>query len=915
MSSMEGATEGFMPSPVLDSMSDQMEVDEDDDMDLLAGYDSFRGYGSSLVSDSSSYMMDSSEDDLAPEDDTGDMASSVPKTPPTGTYRKSGVNGSEPAICEMCGIVGTRDTFFSKTKRFCSVSCSRSYSSNSKKASILARLKGIPPTKKAKVLNKTAWPSKIDSLLHSASTGQQGDATPTTGQHCEETDLITPTMEEPITTPLLLKPAFMGFDWGGYLQEEKNKAAPVNCFKHVPLFDQWDDVVKGMKVETLNSDAAMPSRVYWIASVIKTAGYKVLLRYEGFDTDSSQDFWCNLGTLDIHPIGWCAVNSKILVPPQSIHSKYTDWRGYLMKKLVGSRTLPADFHIKMLESMKYPFRPGMRLEVVDKTHVSCTRPAVVETMIGGRLRLLYEDGDGEDDFWCHMWSDLIHPVGWSRRVGHNIRNSDERHSDLSTHPTFRRVYCDAVPQLFKKVRVVFPKGDWFEEGMKMEAIDPLNLGNISPATVSKVLMDGYLMIGIDGADLADGSDWFCYHAACHSIFPVGFCEKNNIQLMPPKGYPEKTFIWHSYLATTNSKEAPARLFNMDCPNHGFKMGMKLEAVDLMEPRLVCVATVRRVVHRLLRIHFDGWDTEYDQWVDCESPDIYPVGWCELTGYQLQPPVVPEPLSPERTKEPPKKKKKPFGKRRKRGAAAKKAAKALQAKKKGTEPALETEGCITQTDMETPVDKQATKLYERPPPAYPGPPPAYPGPPPPYPSRCLEVDLPLDTPKESDLDEVVGVKEPTPNSSEMCEPKVFAGNPQDCAFHLKYPPAKYQHAVSVPMAPATDSQAPVAITHASSAADIKIPAQLNFAAADLDGATTDLNAVDDLKVAAGDKQIPVADPQVPAANEQVIADCSQILGSYSQDSCGDPQSLLSDLQAPAGDSPIPIDDFQEEEEDI
>lgn len=44
------------------------------------------------------------------------------------------------AVCEMCGIVGTREAFFSKTKRFCSVSCSRSYSSNSKKASILARL-------------------------------------------------------------------------------------------------------------------------------------------------------------------------------------------------------------------------------------------------------------------------------------------------------------------------------------------------------------------------------------------------------------------------------------------------------------------------------------------------------------------------------------------------------------------------------------------------------------------------------------------------------------------------------------------------------------------------------------------------------------------------------------------------------
>lgn len=47
------------------------------------------------------------------------------------------------------------------------------------------------------------------------------------------------------------------------------------------------------------------------------AGYRALLRYEGFENDAGHDFWCNLGTVDIHPIGWCAINSKILVPPQS----------------------------------------------------------------------------------------------------------------------------------------------------------------------------------------------------------------------------------------------------------------------------------------------------------------------------------------------------------------------------------------------------------------------------------------------------------------------------------------------------------------------------------------------------------------------------------------------------------------------
>ncbi|XP_031794151.1 lethal(3)malignant brain tumor-like protein 2 isoform X4 [Sarcophilus harrisii] len=626
---------------------DEEEEEEEEELDLFGGYDSFRSYNSSLGSESSSYLEESSDNENELNDrEAGELPTSPLLIPSPNTPRSQDGSGSEPAVCEMCGIVGTREAFFSKTKRFCSVSCSRSYSSNSKKASILARLQGKPPTKKAKVLHKAAWSAKIGAFLHSQGTGQLADGTPT-GQDA----------------------LVLGFDWGKFLKEHNYKAAPVSCFKHVPLFDQWDDVVKGMKVEVLNNDAVLPSRVYWIASVIQTAGYRVLLRYEGFENDSSHDFWCNLGTVDVHPIGWCAINSKILVPPQTIHAKYTDWRSYLMKRLVGARTLPVDFHIKMAESMKYPFRQGMRVEVVDKTHVSRTRMAVVDTVIGGRLRLLYEDGDGDDDFWCHMWSPLIHPVGWSRRVGHSIKKPGvgrtERRGELSSHPTFRKIYCDAVSYLFKKVRAVYTEGGWFEEGMKLEAIDPLNLGNICVATVCKVLLDGYLMICIDGSPSVDDSDWFCYHASSHAIFPATFCQKNAIDLTPPKGYDPKTFDWASYLEETNSKAAPARLFNMDCPNHGFKVGMKLEAVDLMEPRLICVATVKRVVQRLLSIHFDGWDSEYDQWVDCESPDIYAVGWCELIGYQLQPPVAAESTTPQLTKEVMRKKKKPFGKKRKR----------------------------------------------------------------------------------------------------------------------------------------------------------------------------------------------------------------------------------------------------------
>lgn len=45
----------------------------------------------------------------------------------------------------------------------------------------------------------------------------------------------------------------------------------------------------------------------------------------------------------------------------------------------------------------------------------------------------------------------------------------------------------------------------------------------------------------------------------------------------------------------------------------FEVGMKLEAVDRMNPSLICVATVTDVVDDRFLVHFDNWDDTYDYW--------------------------------------------------------------------------------------------------------------------------------------------------------------------------------------------------------------------------------------------------------------------------------------------------------------
>ncbi|CAF1067877.1 unnamed protein product, partial [Didymodactylos carnosus] len=397
--------------------------------------------------------------------------------------------------------------------------------------------------------------------------------------------------------------AAMSFTWGEYLKQEGSQAAPKNYF------------------------------------VFTVEGYLALLRYEGYEDDSSHDFWCNLCNKDVHTVGWCGQQGIKLAPPRNIESRQTDWKTFLVNKLTGAKTLPDNFRRKIQDSLRCPFKKNMVLEVIDKYRVSRMRVGKISDVIGGRLRINYENTAGEH-FWVHYSSELIHPVGWSIATGHEIE-ADDAYKNESSKIMQTNVYNHtyASPDLFRKTRAVSNSPDeCFKAGMKLEAVDPLEMSRICPATIGKVLKNGYFMLSIDGSSAEDGSDWFCYHSTSALIFPINFCRLNNMPLSPPIGY-RGEFDWEKYLKETNSVYAPNDLFRLmkDKTINQFKIGMKIEAVDLMAPHLVCVATIANVFDGLIRVHFDGWDDDYEQWIDCESTNIYPIGWCELVGYRLEPP--------------------------------------------------------------------------------------------------------------------------------------------------------------------------------------------------------------------------------------------------------------------------------------
>lgn len=221
---------------------------------------------------------------------------------------------------------------------------------------------------------------------------------------------------------------FNSYDWNQKLSNANFYAADVTCFRHAPGYEMWTNIGVDMKVEVENTDCdtqgitqSVTPHSFWVATVLRICGYKALIRYEGFEVDSSHDFWVNLCSSEVHSVGWCATRGKPLIPPRSIENKYSDWKDFLVKHLSGARTLPSTFYNKISDSFKSRFRIGLQLEVVDKNRISQVKVATVHKIVGKRLFVKYYDAPPEDNgFWCHEDSPLIHPVGWASTVGHNL---------------------------------------------------------------------------------------------------------------------------------------------------------------------------------------------------------------------------------------------------------------------------------------------------------------------------------------------------------------------------------------------------------------------------------------------------------------------------------------------------------------
>ncbi|XP_068028796.1 polycomb protein SCMH1 isoform X3 [Anomalospiza imberbis] len=232
-------------------------------------------------------------------------------------------------------------------------------------------------------------------------------------------------------------------------------------------------------------------------------------------------------------------------------------------------------------------------------------------------------------------------IDWKDGKKHKYSRPSESPSQYQGHFTWEKYLKEtcAIPapaHCFKQSYT--PPANEFKISMKLEAQDPRNTTSTCIATV----------VGLTGARLRlrlDGSDnkndfWRLVDSA--EIQPIGNCEKNGGMLQPPLGFRLNASSWPMFLLKTlnGAEMAPVRIFHKEPPSPSqnfFKTGMKLEAVDRKNPHFICPATIGEVRGSEVLITFDGWRGAFDYWCRYDSRDIFPVGWCSLTGDNLQPP--------------------------------------------------------------------------------------------------------------------------------------------------------------------------------------------------------------------------------------------------------------------------------------
>lgn len=446
------------------------------------------------------------------------------------------------------------------------------------------------------------------------------------------------------------------FHWDDYLESTQSEPVPATAFAHVE-HSLESGLRPGMKLEVPlstadggNGNGGNGSGVYWLASVVTTCGPLLSLRYLGYGADRSADFWCDVGTNEVHPLGWCARNHKPLKPPPAIVEKHLDWEKLLADELKSAVTVPS-YVLEMKGSAPIDqIQPNMKLLVLEEENPLNGWAASVLKNVGGRLLLRYDGcNDPHWDLWLFYLSHRVKALDTPSHGDQNYR-PPQCIENLHSLDQWKRILRDSMEEAQKYngkilaniLQPPVPLSEHsFEVGHKVELLNPMSRTEACPATVTATLGSGqWFLVQVD--DLRHPTEApplvRCCHARSQTLLPVGWAQENGLTLLAPPGYPSETFNWDEYLKSCGAKAAPRSCFHLEEDSLGFEPNQKLEVVNGKNPNELCVGTVERVCPPLVWVRLeDSTEGGTSVVLPLRSQQLFPVGWCGSNGWPLRKP--------------------------------------------------------------------------------------------------------------------------------------------------------------------------------------------------------------------------------------------------------------------------------------
>lgn len=456
------------------------------------------------------------------EEEEGKISSksSTVSDPDKTEKQKKSRNLDEILCCHSCGTYGMGCEFVSS--RFCSVACSKAYAEEKAQSAKKLQEKQDKKMKlKQQKILLLQQREKLEKLGLLEAKVAIEEKLKMLRMERELMRTNTADSDREGSADRVRNSSRNAFSWTKYLTMLKAKSAPYTLFKDA--FPTGKNNFKiGMKLEGI--DPIHPS-LFCVLTVSAVRGYRIKLHFDGYP--DCHDFWVNANSGDIFHAGWCERTNHKLSAPKGYGEKSFNWGNYL--RMTRTVAAPKTCFVNNQEKTIIPsgFRPGMKLEAVDKKNSSLVCVATIADVLDNRILVHFDSWDDIYDYWVDHTSPYIHPVGWCKENGHQLTppNDYKSPSAFSWDTYLRETKCLPAPARAFKPRSTTE----FRRGMKLECVDKRNPILIRVATIVDIVAQ-QLKIKFDG-----WPDQYAYWVDddCPDIHPAGWCQKTSHPLEPP----------------------------------------------------------------------------------------------------------------------------------------------------------------------------------------------------------------------------------------------------------------------------------------------------------------------------------------------------------------------------------------------